>query len=139
MVRQTLKRGWKKIMTAPRPPGIAASPAHGLLVLSSAAALRLPPAAPGSGSAAPRGTAAVVVLVGFPKWRKFPFIWQGNILLRVFQQNTKNPARVFFSNHSHSLTASHSPSPARDSSERPLLLPPRCWLLFSCLINYLPS
>lgn len=72
-------------------------------------------------------------------WRKFPLILWGSILLCVFQQNVKNPTHIFFFRIARAAWQPRwSPSQACPRRRREASLP-LCWLLFSCLINYLPS
>lgn len=91
-----------------------------------------------------RGESSLCACLASLMWRKFPLILWGNILLCVFQQNIKNPTRIFFFFPEIPLSVWQprwSPSQAclRQQREASLSLLPLCWLLFSCLINYLPS
>lgn len=105
-----------------------------------------------------RGQSSLCACLASLMWRKFPLILWGNILLCVFQQNIKNPTLLFFGfwlflvlvsffflffQKSLSQFDSLAGAPARpawDSTDtQSLSLLPLCWLLFSCLINYLPS
>lgn len=70
-----------------------------------------------------RGESSLCACLASLMWRKFPLILWGNILLCVFQQNIKNPTRIFFFfQKSLSRFDSLAGAPARpawDSRERP--------------------